>query len=92
MNNGNFAKVLQYANSALLTLICAFSIFIYTHVTDIKKLQEEQGKELIRIKTIQDINSANIGTLNVRVTAVELNTINIIKTWTEENYVRKPQK
>jgi hypothetical protein len=86
------AKVFQYLNTVLLTIICGFSMIIFLTVNNVKKEQQIQATELVRLKTIQDLNVSNVAALNLRVTTLETNSFDVIKTWVDANYVRKPQK
>jgi len=82
---------LKYFNTALLTIIAIVAILIFDTVSGVKALQTEQGKELIRIKTVQDINTGNIGNLQTRVSYLEKDNIQTLQTWVDNNYIRKPQ-
>jgi hypothetical protein len=92
-------KFLQYINTAILTFIGTVAMIMFLTMADIKKSQiqgaamhEEFGKELLRLKTVQDINVASVKDLNQRVTTLEMNYLDYVKNWVDQNYVRKPQK
>jgi hypothetical protein len=61
-------------------------------LTNIRNTQNSQAVELARMKAIQDINTANISLLANRVNTLELDKIDAIKTWVEQNFTRKPDK
>lgn len=82
----------QYVNTVILTVIGIVAIMIFISNTNIRKSQSETSIELIRMKTIQDINTSNILSVEKRVTAIEVNSIEYIKTWVEENFQRKLDK
>jgi hypothetical protein len=91
-------NILQYINTGILTLTLSLAGFMYANITSVKTLQltmqrenVEFSKEILRIKTIQDINTASISTLDKRINTLELNYLDYIKTWVDQNYVRKPQ-
>jgi hypothetical protein len=83
---------LQYLNTIMLTIIGIFTTVIFFMLTNVKEKQEETAKELLRIKTIQDINTGNIQGIDGRVKTLELNYLDYIKTWVDQNYLRKPQR
>ena len=83
---------LQYLNTVILTVISIVLIFLFTVVINVKDNQEANAKELIRMKTIQDINTGNINTIDNRVKSLELSNESEVKTWVDNNYLRKPQK
>jgi len=85
-------NVLQYVNTALLTLICGFSMIIFVTIHNVKNEQEQVAKELIRLKTVQDMNVSNFNRLDTRVSALEIFSVQLMKDWVESNYVRKSQK
>lgn len=82
----------QNLNTIILTVIAILAMIIFLTVSGVKKSQEEASKELIRMKTVQDINVAAIKEVGSRVTTLELNYMEYIKSWVDANYVRKPQK
>lgn len=82
----------QYINTVILTIIGIVAIMIFISNTNIRKSQQETSIELIRMKTIQDINTANIMSVDKRVTALEINSVDYIKTWIEDNFIRKTSK
>jgi hypothetical protein len=84
--------MLQYINTGILSLILGLASMIAVQLTSVKNNQATQQTEITRIKTIQDINTANISILDTRVKVLELNYTGIIKEWVDENYVRKPQR
>jgi hypothetical protein len=82
---------LQYLNTAILTMIGIVAIFIFVSVKDVKEQQAVFQTELIRIKTIQDINTTNISEINSRVSALEKSDMLQLQGWVDANYVRKKQ-
>jgi hypothetical protein len=85
-------EFLQYLNTTILTIIGILAIFIYTSVSDVKKQQVDFGAELLRIKTIQDINTTNISLINSRVSTLEKDNLIQFQAWVDQNYIRKPQQ
>lgn len=73
----------NYAN-IVVTIIAALVIMMLTKQADI-------NSELIRLKTVQDIDLANMDKLTTRVITLERDNIAGLQKWVEENYVRKPQ-
>jgi hypothetical protein len=61
-------------------------------LTNIRNTQNAQAVELARMKAIQDVNTANISLLANRVNTLELDKIDAVKTWVEQNFTRKPDK
>jgi hypothetical protein len=95
-SNGNTTtdkrtQMLQYLNTFILTCILGFAVMIFTTLNTVKKDNVEAQKELLRIKTIQDYNSAAIVKLDQRVDALEIMRDQEIKDWVDKNYVRRPQ-
>jgi len=88
--NKNF-NLLQYLITTMVTVIGIFTTIIFFMLNDIKTEQTEFAKELLRIKTVQDINTGSISNLSARVSTLELNYLDYIKNWVDQNYVRKPQ-
>jgi hypothetical protein len=83
---------LQYLNTVILTVIGCVTVIIFGTLTDVRSQQVDFSKELLRLKTVQDINVGNVNSLEKRVNTLELNYLDYIKTWVDQNYVRKPQK
>jgi hypothetical protein len=83
---------LQYINTGILTLIAIFATMIFITVGNIRDVQVDQKAEMLRLKTIQDINVSAIKSVESRVSTLELNYLDYIKNWVDQNYVRKPQK
>jgi ABC-type Fe3+-citrate transport system substrate-binding protein len=83
---------LKYLNTLLLTFISVVLIQLSVSVNQVKKEQIAQGTELVRMKTVQDINTASISSIDKRVSALELNYLDYIKTWVSDNFQRKPGK
>lgn len=83
---------LQYLNTTILTIIGIITMVIFLMLNNIKKDQVDFAKELLRLKTVQDINVNNVVSIEKRVTNLELNYFDYIKNWIDENYIRKPQK
>jgi hypothetical protein len=83
---------MQYLNTVILTCIGIVTMIIFLTLNGIRNEQVEFGKELLRLKTVQDINVKNIENVDKRVTTLELNYLDYIKNWVDQNYQRKPQK
>lgn len=82
---------LKFFNTALLSLISIVAVMIFSTVTGVKEYQSVQAAEMVRLKTVQDINVSNVDKLNSRVVALEYDRNTQIQNWVEQNYVRKPQ-
>ena len=82
-------NLFQYINTIILTLISTFAILIYISNKDIKKNQETTAIELVRMKTIQDINTNSIAQIDKRLSTLEANYLDYIKTWVDDNFLRK---
>lgn len=80
---------LKYINTFILTFILGFTMMCFISINSVKAAQEEQGKELVRIKTIQDANTIGVAALNLRVSAIEINQTNALKEWVDDNFERK---
>jgi hypothetical protein len=85
-------RFLQYINTGLLTLILGIATMISAQFGSINKAQTFQQSELLRLKTVQDINTNNITILDSRVKILELSWTTELKEWVEQNYVRKAQR
>ena len=83
---------LQYISTTMISIIGIFTTIIFFMVTNVSKNQAEAAAESLRLKTVQDINVKSVESLNLRVNTLELNYLDYIKTWVDQNYVRKPQK
>jgi hypothetical protein len=101
VTNGNGARLrfLQYLNTVILTGIGTITVVIFTILNTVRIDQSEYSKELLRLKTVQDINVASVKAVDVkadlidaRVDKLELNYLDYIKSWVDANYIRKPQK
>ena len=82
-------NLFQYINTVILTLITTFAMLIYISNKDIKKNQEAVAIELIRMKTIQDINTNTIAQIDKRLSTLETNYLDYLKTWVDENFTRR---
>jgi len=80
---------LKYINTLILTFIFGFTVMCFTSINSVKTIQVEQGKELVRLKTVQDTNVTQVAFLNSRVSSLELNQMETIKNWVDLNFVRK---
>jgi len=80
---------LKYLNTLILTFIFGFTVMCFTSINSVKTIQVEQGKELVRLKTVQDTNVTQVAFLNSRVSSLELNQMETIKNWVDLNFVRK---
>jgi len=87
-----YESFLKYINTGLLTLIFGFAMMIFVTVNGIKADNLEIQKELLRLKTVQDINTANIKGAEAKIDALEKYQTEAIKSWVDQNYVRRPQK
>lgn len=85
-------KFLQYVNTGLLSLILGIAAMISVQMRHVNETQTIMTAEILRIKTVQDINTANISILDTRVKTLELGFTQDLKNWVDLNYVRKAQK
>jgi hypothetical protein len=89
----------KYFNTGVLTLLLTVCVLILSSLHDIRKDQAsiednvvEVETEVSLIKERQNVNINNIGSLDKRVTTLELKYVNDLKEYMEKNYVRKPQR
>lgn len=82
---------LKFFNTALISIIAIVAILIFSKVTSIETLQSDQGKELVRLKAVQDINVSNVDKIGARVISLEYDRNTQIQSWVDDNYLRKPQ-
>jgi len=92
MTQDGKVKIIQYINTIILSVIGIFSIMLFATISEIKDNQAAMSIEIIKIKTVQDINTVNINTLDTRIEALEYYNLETLKTWIDNNYIRKPQK
>ena len=85
-------RLLQYLNTTLLTLILAVSSLVAVQFGSLVKSQSTQDQEIQEIRVIQSYNSIAVTSLDSRVKTLEINWASELKSWVEENYVRKPQR
>lgn len=90
--NDNRLGFIQYLNTVILTIIGLISGIIAFSLREVKASQEDFAKQLIEVKTIQNIHDKIITTNDSRVKVLELNYVDLMKTWVDANYIRKPQK
>jgi hypothetical protein len=83
---------LQFFNSAILTLIGIYLVVSFNSIQKVQAQQVDSIKDRAEIRIKQDINTANIKDLDVRISAVETLNERVIKDWVEINFVRKNQK
>lgn len=86
-------------NSVILTCIGLFLALNLGFVMKISSTQTDDGKELVRLKTTQDVMEKDIISLKAadeiakaNIYSLKIDYINMIKDWTDDNYVRKAQK
>jgi len=85
------AGLLQYLITVMVSVIGIFTTIIFFMLNSIKSDQAEFAAEALRLKTVQDINTGAISDISARVKTLEFNYLDYIKTWVDDNYVRKPQ-
>lgn len=83
--------LLQYINTGILTLILAIAGMTSSLLIDVKREQTDFKVEITRQKTVQENNVYNIKDLDIRLSRLEINYIEDLKTWVETNYIRKSQ-
>jgi hypothetical protein len=84
--------IFKWAITIIVTLVLGLSTMNAVLLTNIRNTQSVQASELVRLKAIQDVNTASILLLSNRVTTIELNRIDEIKTWVELNFQKKDDK
>ncbi len=85
-------KFVQYLNTVILTVIGIVSTIIVLQMNKVVDSQAQFSKEMVHLNTVQEINTRTIEGLDTRVKTLELNYLDYIKTWVDQNYIRKPQK
>jgi ABC-type Fe3+-citrate transport system substrate-binding protein len=83
---------LQYLNTVMLTLVGIFTTVIFFMITNVKESQSTNSQKMTKLETIQDVTTGNVTKVESRVTALELNYMDYLKNWVDQNYIRKPQK
>ena len=83
---------LKYINTFILSVIAIFTIVSFNILSSVQKENTQTKIELVRLKTVQDENTLKILALQGRVSQIELNNMSELKTWVDNNYVRKAQK
>jgi hypothetical protein len=84
-------RIIEYLNTVILTIIAIVSGLLFAKMGHITESQESYAQELMRLKTVQDINVKSVEALSQRVSTLEFNYLDYIKTWVDQNYIRKPQ-
>jgi len=82
---------LQYLNTAILTLILGVSVMVATIVHELQQNQSAAEVRIVRIETVQGINTNNISVLDSRVKILEDKYSNDLKDWVDANFIRKQQ-
>ena len=85
-------NMLQYINTFMLGIVAVVAVLIFNTTNKVRDSQSDAAVELIRLKTVQNINVTNIDQVDTRVTSLELNYVDLMKTWVEANFVRKAGK
>lgn len=83
---------LKYINTFILSIIAIFTVVSFNMLSTLIKENAKTQTELVRLKTVQDINTNNITVLQSRVGVIESENTANLKEWVDENYVRKAQK
>jgi len=90
-NNNNKVKFLQYVNTGLLTAILAFLTINQVTLSNLRSDNLDLQKEMLRLKTIQDIYVSRTDALSVEVNTIKTYQLDALKSWIDQNYVRKSQ-
>ena len=85
-------RIIEYLNTVILTIIAIVSGLLFAKMDSVSKTQDAFSAEVVRLKTVQEINVKAVENLNQRVSTLELNYLDYIKTWVDQNYIRKPQQ
>lgn len=91
VNETKRSNWLQYGITTIISIVAIFSVLTYNVTRNVQSTQVEQAKELVRLKTVQDNNILTVANINTRVQVIETNQANAIKTWVEDNFVRRNQ-
>jgi allophanate hydrolase subunit 1 len=83
--------LLQYINTGILTLILAIASMTASLLINVNKAQSAQDASIVKLQTVQENNVNKVKEIDARVTRLEINYIEDLKTWIEANYIRKPQ-
>jgi hypothetical protein len=84
-------RIIEYLNTIILTIIAIASGLLFAKMNEVTDVQQLFSQEIVRLKTVQEINVKAVESLDQRVTTLELNYLDYIKTWVDQNYIRKPQ-
>lgn len=82
---------LQNLNTVILTIIGLAISAVLALLININRTNNAYATELVRLRTVQDNNVSDIKDVNQRVTTLEINNMETIKAWVDQNYLRKPQ-
>ena len=87
--NDKKIDIFKWAITIIVTLILGLSSMNAVMLNNIRITQSAQAGELIRLKQVQDINSANILSLNNRVGAIEADKLSELKQWCLDTFIQK---
>lgn len=89
----------QLLNSLLMIVVAILLTATFNNINDvkadvkiIKEAQSVQTSEIKVLQTEKEINKTNIGNLHSRVFSLEVDNVEKLKTWIDDNYKRKDQK
>jgi hypothetical protein len=85
-------RIIEYLNTVILTIIAIVSGLMFAKMAAVTETQDKFAQEIVRLKTVQEINVRSVDNLSQRVSTLELNYLDYIKTWVDQNYERKPQE
>jgi hypothetical protein len=89
------SSILRLINSVLMTLIALILGYVITEMRGIKQDVTFQGKEIVRLDTNQKTVMEAIKQMAEKQDIIIGNQGQIMETmkqWTDQNYIRKPQK
>ena len=92
VENNKRITFLQYLNTVILTVIGIFAAIAVITLDKIRDNQSDFTTRLVKVETIQPLNTTFITDVSKRVSILETNYFDLVKTWVDANYVRKPQK
>ena len=91
-SNSTKTTIFQYINTVLISMMSIFAMLIFITINNVRTNQAAFSKEIVIIGTNQEFNTERIKSIDIRVKALELDYVNALKDWIDQNYVRKPQK
>jgi len=92
LENNKRVTFLQYLNTVILTAIGIFAAIAVITLDKIRDNQSDFATRLVKVETIQPLNTTSITDVSKRIGVLESNYLELVKSWVDANYIRKPQK